>query len=86
MEYDQRMIIPFPLNEAIDARDIADGLQAQFHEHAYPLQTIRLWVLEVRLGCQDLYDEISTGRFLLNDLHAKIRLYQTNLFLNQLVR
>jgi hypothetical protein len=37
MEYDQRIIIKFVLNERFDARDIADRLQAQFDEHAYKL-------------------------------------------------
>jgi hypothetical protein len=34
MEYDQRVIIKFLLNEETDARDIADRMQAQFGEHA----------------------------------------------------
>jgi hypothetical protein len=37
MEYDQRIIIKFVLNEKADARDIADRLQAQFDKHAYKL-------------------------------------------------
>jgi hypothetical protein len=41
MEYDQRMIIKFLLNEGPDACDIADKLQAQFGEHVYVLRMIR---------------------------------------------
>jgi hypothetical protein len=37
IEYDQRVIIKFLLNEGADARDIADKLQTQFGEHAYKL-------------------------------------------------
>jgi hypothetical protein len=41
MEYDQRVIIRFLLNEGPDAYDIADKLQAQFGEHIYALRMIR---------------------------------------------
>jgi hypothetical protein len=72
MDYDQRMIIKFLLNERVDARNIADRLQAQFSKHAYKLRTIQFWITEVRLSRQDLHDEIRTGRLLLDDLDAKI--------------
>jgi hypothetical protein len=60
------------LNEGADARDIADKLQTQFGEHAYKLWTIQFWITEVRLGRQDLHDEIGTGRPSLDDLDTKI--------------
>jgi hypothetical protein len=72
MEYDQRVIIKFLWNEAADARDIADRLQAQFGEHVYQFRTIRFWIAEIRLGRQDLYDEIRIGRPPLDDLDTKI--------------
>jgi hypothetical protein len=40
MEYDQRMILKFLLNEEADVCDITDRLQAQFGEHVYKLRTI----------------------------------------------
>jgi hypothetical protein len=51
MEYDQRMIIKFLLNEGADARDIVDRLQTQFGEHPYKLRAVRFWIPDVRLGC-----------------------------------
>jgi hypothetical protein len=72
MEYDQRVIIKFLLNEGADARDIADRLQAQFDEHAYKLRMVQFWIAEVRLGRQDLHDEICTRTPPLDDLDTKI--------------
>jgi hypothetical protein len=72
MECDQRVIIKFFWNGEIDARDIADRLQTQFDEHAYHLRMIRFWITEVRLGRQDLHDQIGIGRLPLDDLDAKI--------------
>jgi hypothetical protein len=80
MEYDQRVIIKFLLNERPDAGDIADRLQAQFDEHAYKLRMIQFRITEVWLGHQDLHDEIRTRRPSelqtfrppLDDLDAKI--------------
>jgi hypothetical protein len=53
--------IKFLLNERADTRNIANGLQVQFDEHAYKLQMVQFWIAEARLGRQDLYDEICTG-------------------------
>jgi uncharacterized membrane protein YpjA len=72
MEYDQRMILKFLLNEGADARDITDRVQAQFGEHVYKLRTVQFWITEVWLGRQDLHDEIHTERPPLDDLDAKI--------------
>jgi hypothetical protein len=72
MEYDQRVIIKFLLNEGADARNVTDRLQAQFGEHIYTLRTAQFWITEVRLGLQDLHDEIRTRRSLLHNLNAKI--------------
>jgi hypothetical protein len=66
------VIIKFLLNERADACHIADKLQAQFCEHAYKLRTIQFWITEVWLGRQDLYDEIGTGRPLLDHGDTKI--------------
>jgi hypothetical protein len=68
MEYDQRVIIRFLSNEGIAAGEITTRLHAQFSEHAYKLRTVRLWIGEVRFGCQDLHDEIRTGRLPLDDV------------------
>jgi hypothetical protein len=75
MKYDQKVIIKFLLNKRSDARDIADRLQAQFCEHAYKLRTVQFWIREVRLGHQDIHDEIRTRippLDDLDDLNAKI--------------
>jgi hypothetical protein len=72
MEYDQRVIIPFFWNEGIYVHEITYRLQTQFGEHAYALRTVRLWIVEVRLGCQNLHDKIRSRRSLLDDLDAKI--------------
>jgi hypothetical protein len=61
MEYDQRVIIKFLLNERADARDITDRLQAQFGERAYEFRMVQIWIPKIRLGRQDLHDEIRTG-------------------------
>jgi hypothetical protein len=47
---DQRVIIKFLWNEEADARDTAEGLQAQFDEHAYQLRMIRFCIAEAQLG------------------------------------
>jgi hypothetical protein len=72
MEYDQRVIIRFLWNDGTDANQMTARLQAQFGEHAYKLQTIPFWIAEVRFGCQDLHDEIRTGRAPLDDRDATI--------------
>jgi hypothetical protein len=72
MEYDQRVIIKFLLNEGADVRDIADRLQEQFGEYIYKVQTVQFWIAEVRLGRQYLYDEIRIGKSPLDDFDAKI--------------
>jgi hypothetical protein len=68
MEHDQRVIIRFLWNERIDAYEITHRLQAQFDEYVYALRTVRFWIAEVGLDCQDIYDEIRTGRHPLDDL------------------
>jgi hypothetical protein len=72
MEYDQRVIIKFLLNEKANARDIVDRLQIQFGEHVYKLQMVQFWITDVWFGRQDLHDEICTERPPLDDLDAKI--------------
>jgi hypothetical protein len=72
MEHDQRVIIKFLWNERVDARQIADRLQAQFVEHAYQLRTVQFWITEIRVGRQDLDDKIRNGRLPLNDLDDEI--------------
>jgi hypothetical protein len=83
MEYGQRVIIKFLLKEGTDARDIADRfqtdfrqiadrLQAQFGEHTYQLRTLRFWITDIRLGRQDIHEEIRIGELLLDDFDAKI--------------
>jgi hypothetical protein len=68
MKYDQRVIIRFLWKEGIDAHEIIHRLQEQFGEHAYKLRTVRFWITEIRLGRQDLHDEIRIGRLPLDDL------------------
>jgi hypothetical protein len=72
MEYYQRVIIKFLLNEKADARDIADRLQALFGEHAYKLRMIEFWIAEVWLGPQGLCDEIRSRKLPMDDLDPKI--------------
>jgi hypothetical protein len=72
MEYDQRVIIKFPLNERANACDIADRIQAQFVEHASQLRTIRFWIAEARLSRQGLHDEMCIRKPPLDDFDAKI--------------
>jgi hypothetical protein len=72
MEYDQRVIIRFLLNEKINAHEIVQKLQAQFDEHAYKPRRVRFWITEARFDRQDLHDEICTGKSPLDDLDAKI--------------
>jgi hypothetical protein len=83
MEYDQKVIIKFLLNERADARDIADRrqadcrqtagrLQAQFGEHVYKFRTVQFWVIKIWLVRQDLHDQVRTGRLPLDDLDDKI--------------
>jgi hypothetical protein len=66
------MIIRFLWNEGSDVNQITARLRAQFGEHVYKLRTVRFWITGVRVGRQDLHDEIHTGRFLMDDLDAKI--------------
>jgi hypothetical protein len=54
-----------------DCRQIGDRVQAHFGEHAYKIRMIGFWIAEARLGRQDLYDEIHTGKPSLDDLDAK---------------
>jgi hypothetical protein len=60
------------LNREADARGTADSLQTQFDEHVYKFRTVQFWIAEVRLGGQDLDDEIRTGRSPLDDFDVKI--------------
>jgi transposase len=73
MEYEQGVIVRFLLNEGSDTRQIAEGLRAKFHEDAYPLRTVQFWIMEVRLGREDLHDEPRMGRPSAEDLTAKIQ-------------
>jgi hypothetical protein len=66
------VIIQFLWNEEISARQIIRRVQAQFHEHAYKLQTVRFCIAEVRFGGQDLRDEICRRKSPLDDFNAKI--------------
>jgi hypothetical protein len=50
MEYDQRMIIKFRLNERINAHEITRRFQAEFDEQDYAFRTVQFWIKEVRLG------------------------------------
>jgi hypothetical protein len=72
MEYDQRVIIRFLWNDGVDAHEIIHRCQAQFAEHTYQIQTVQFSITEIRLGRQDLHDEIRTGRLPLDDLGIKI--------------
>jgi hypothetical protein len=72
MEYDQKVIIKFILNERVDPGDIADRLQAKFGGHASQLRTVQFWITQGWLSHQDLHGDIRTGRPPLNDLDAKI--------------
>jgi hypothetical protein len=72
MECDRRVIIRFLWNDETNAYEITRRLQAQFDEHVYTLWTVRFWITEVRLGGQDLHDEIRTGRLPLDNLDDKI--------------
>jgi hypothetical protein len=86
MEYDQRVIIRFLWNDGVDAHEIIHRRQAQFAEHTCQIRTVQFWITEIRIGRQDLHDEIRTGRPPLDCLDIKMWLYWTNLHLNQLIR
>jgi hypothetical protein len=72
MEYGQRVVITFLLDERADTHDIRERLQERFTEHASTLQKVQFWIVEIWLGHQDLHDEICTRRPPLADLDAKI--------------
>jgi hypothetical protein len=72
MDDDQRVIIRFLWNEGADASNIAIELQAQLSENGYQLRTVQLWIMEIRLGHQDLHDEICIGRPARADLGVRI--------------
>jgi hypothetical protein len=59
--------------EAADARQIAEGLRAQFYEEAYALRTVHIWITELRRGREDLHDEPRTGRPSADNLPTKIQ-------------
>jgi transposase len=73
MEYGQRVIIKFLFNKGADARQIAEGLRAQFHEDACALRTLQFWITELRRGREDLHDEPRTGRPSVENLPTKIQ-------------
>jgi hypothetical protein len=75
MEYDQRVIIKFFLNEGGDARAPADRLQIRLDEHVYELRTVQFWIAEVRLSRQDIHYEIPAGKNLWMILMPKFWLY-----------
>jgi hypothetical protein len=50
MEYDQRVIIKFLVNERCDANQIVERLEAQFHEDVYSLWSVQLWIGEIKRG------------------------------------
>jgi hypothetical protein len=86
MEYDQRMIIKFILNERADTCNITDRLQTQFGERTYKIRTVQFWITEVRFDHQDLHDGIRTGRLLLDDLDVKILAIFDKSTSNQFIR
>jgi hypothetical protein len=48
--YEQKLIIKFLFNDALDAHQITETLSAQFNEDAYCLRTVQFWVGELRRG------------------------------------
>jgi hypothetical protein len=72
MKDDQRMIIRFLWNEAINTHEMTHKLPTQFDEHIYKLRTIQFWITKVWAGRQDLHDKMRTGRLPLDNLDAKI--------------
>jgi hypothetical protein len=72
MHCHQRIIIKILLNERAGGGNSADRRQAQFREHTSQLRTVQFWITEVRMGHQDLHDEICGGRLPPDNLDAKI--------------
>jgi hypothetical protein len=73
MEYGQRVIIKFIVNDGLDAHQIAPKLAAQFGEDAYALRTVQFWIDEVRRAREDLHDAPRSGRPWEDDLAARIQ-------------
>jgi hypothetical protein len=72
MELEQKIIIKFPTNEGLEARQILAKLQAHCGSRAYALRTVRFWIGEVRRGREDLHDEHHPRRPLLDVLDTAI--------------
>jgi transposase len=72
MDYDQRVIIRFLMNEGVLANEIFMRLRVQFGEDSYALGTVQFWMQEIKRGRQDLRDEHRTGRPSLGNLDTQI--------------
>jgi hypothetical protein len=68
----QKVIIKILWNKTTDIHKIKQKLQAQFHEKAYALRIVQLWIGESCRGRQDLHDDLRLGRSPLNDFNAEI--------------
>jgi FtsZ-binding cell division protein ZapB len=53
-----------------DANEIAERLEAQFHEHAYSLRSVQFWIEEIKRGREDLHDAQRSGRRPIESLTA----------------
>jgi hypothetical protein len=56
------MIIKFPTNESVDAREIHTKLNAQFGVQTYALHKIQFWVGETQHSREDIHDAYRSGR------------------------
>jgi hypothetical protein len=62
IENEQRVNIKLLFNNGLGPHQIVTKLQAQFHEDAYSLPAVHLWIRKVRRGREDLLDEPRPGK------------------------
>jgi hypothetical protein len=72
MEDDQRVIIRFFCRKRVSPEGIHACLEARFGDAAYSERSVRLWCRYVRQRCEDLHDEVRSGRPPVDFLNIRI--------------